>query len=193
MKKCHICGKPATVFLTQLANGKLSDVALCQECARKRGLFDPERLKLASQFFPKELGGHIEKLISQMLHGDEQEEEPAAEDPELLGTVFALGHDAESEGEEKSDSKRCPTCGYPLAEYRRTHKLGCASCYDAFREQLEEEEEKLRNGEESVAKKEVTEYDALTQLEQRLQAAIERENYEEAARLRDLIKQQHQP
>jgi protein arginine kinase activator len=39
MKKCKICGKPATVHLTQILNNEMQDVDLCEECAAKHGLF----------------------------------------------------------------------------------------------------------------------------------------------------------
>ena len=34
---CDICGKkPATVHLTEIINGKVKEVHLCEECARKK-------------------------------------------------------------------------------------------------------------------------------------------------------------
>lgn len=37
-------------------------------------------------------------------------------------------------GEE--EKRRCPACGTSLAEYSRTGLVGCAACYEAFREEL---------------------------------------------------------
>lgn len=36
----------------------------------------------------------------------------------------------------KSKVKACPVCGYTLADFRHTGLLGCADCYEAFREEL---------------------------------------------------------
>ena len=33
--------------------------------------------------------------------------------------------------------ERCPVCGTTLEDYARTGLLGCAACYDVFREQME--------------------------------------------------------
>jgi protein arginine kinase activator len=45
--KCQFCGKPATVSMTQIVNGKATVMCMCSECAAKRGLFDKEELTLA--------------------------------------------------------------------------------------------------------------------------------------------------
>lgn len=36
----------------------------------------------------------------------------------------------------KDDEKKCPVCGRTLTDYSRTGLVGCASCYEAFREEL---------------------------------------------------------
>ena len=66
------------MFLTQIANGKLRDVALCQECAKKEGIFDPQQLSIAGQFFPKELSpdtwsgsSYTEHSITVLFNGKE--------------------------------------------------------------------------------------------------------------------------
>ncbi len=39
MKKCQICGKPASVHFTQIINNEMKNIDLCDECAEKNGLF----------------------------------------------------------------------------------------------------------------------------------------------------------
>ncbi|HBM86239.1 MAG TPA: excinuclease ABC subunit B [Opitutae bacterium] len=45
--KCSICSKEATVHLTQIVNNKIHKVDLCESCAQKKGVTDPEGFSLA--------------------------------------------------------------------------------------------------------------------------------------------------
>jgi protein arginine kinase activator len=45
--KCSLCGKPATVHLTQIINSKIHKVDLCEECAKAKGVTDPNGFSLA--------------------------------------------------------------------------------------------------------------------------------------------------
>lgn len=45
--KCDICNSKATVFLTQLVNGKMTKVRLCEKCAEQKGVTDPAGFSLA--------------------------------------------------------------------------------------------------------------------------------------------------
>ncbi len=45
--KCDLCGKPATVHLTQIINNKIHKVDLCEECAQSKGVTDPSGFSLA--------------------------------------------------------------------------------------------------------------------------------------------------
>ncbi|HTX64293.1 MAG TPA: UvrB/UvrC motif-containing protein [Opitutaceae bacterium] len=45
--KCDLCGKPATVHLTQIVNNKIHKVDLCEECAKEKGVTDPSGFSLA--------------------------------------------------------------------------------------------------------------------------------------------------
>ena len=88
----------------------------------------------------------------------------------------------------------CPDCGITYAEFRNGGRLGCPHDYEVFGDLLREVLEKVhgasqhvgklpqRAGADSHAQRE------LMQLRRQLQEAVESEHYEEAARLRDLIK-----
>ena len=45
--KCDFCDKKATVFLTQLVEGQMKKVCLCDGCAKERGVTDPTGFSLA--------------------------------------------------------------------------------------------------------------------------------------------------
>ena len=173
VKRCHICGKPASIFLTQVVEGKTRDLALCEECARKKGIFDPRKLSLAEQFFPTELSGDIEQFLRTMIeesfsHREEEEEEQFAE------------------ADERTE---CPSCHYKLEDFQNTGLLGCPDCYKAFAAEFEDlgSNENLADtpaheeSEPSIAAQR-------EHLEAMLKYAVQRENYEEAAKLRDQIR-----
>lgn len=44
---CDLCGKPATVHLTQIVKNQIQKVDLCEECAQSKGVTDPEGFSLA--------------------------------------------------------------------------------------------------------------------------------------------------
>lgn len=47
MKNCDFCGKKASVFLTQLIDGDMKKITLCDSCAAEKGVTDPTGFSLA--------------------------------------------------------------------------------------------------------------------------------------------------
>jgi protein arginine kinase activator len=102
---------------------------------------------------------------------------------------------------EASDTARgeakltCPDCGITYAEFRSQGRLGCPHDYDVFAEPLKEVLEKIHGTTEHVGKlprragADTLAQRELLQLRRQLQEAVESEHYEDAARLRDLIRQ----
>lgn len=99
-------------------------------------------------------------------------------------------------GENKQTS--CPCCGMTLAEFTRKGRMGCGNCYDIFRAQAKsmlqkihgtsvhiENEAKNKATSPEIKKEEKSETDIL---KEKLKDAIESENYEEAAKIRDEIR-----
>jgi len=50
---CDYCESKATVFLTQLAEGQMKKVCLCERCAKERGVTDPTGFSLADMLLGK--------------------------------------------------------------------------------------------------------------------------------------------
>ena len=48
--KCDVCEKEATVFLTQIINGQMTTVNLCEECSRAKGVTEETGFGLAEAF-----------------------------------------------------------------------------------------------------------------------------------------------
>lgn len=48
--KCDVCSNEATVFLTQIINGQMTTVNLCEECSKAKGVTDELGFGLADAF-----------------------------------------------------------------------------------------------------------------------------------------------
>lgn len=57
--KCDYCDSKATVFLTQLVEGQMKKVCLCEPCAKERGVTDPTGFSMADML----LGGQVGKAV----------------------------------------------------------------------------------------------------------------------------------
>jgi len=44
---CDLCSEKATVFLTQLVDGQMKKMCLCEDCAKEKGVTDPTGFALA--------------------------------------------------------------------------------------------------------------------------------------------------
>jgi protein arginine kinase activator len=91
--------------------------------------------------------------------------------------------------------QECPNCGLKFVEFRNSGRLGCPHDYQAFREDLLPLLENIHGETRHVGKTprrypqtKKTEQE-LTQLRNRLKQAVTREDYEEAAKLRDRIRE----
>src|SRR3989440_4344198 len=154
---CDVCKcNDATVFLTQILEGKMHKVNLCEACSKEKGVQDPTSFALA----------------------------------DLL-----LGLGATDEIEKGGLSQKCPVCGFSQADFKKTGRLGCSECYVTFAEGLAALLKAMHKGTEHVGKlperahREVELDDRMRSLNEDLQKAVAEENYENAAALRDQIKQ----
>jgi len=89
----------------------------------------------------------------------------------------------------------CPACGIKYMEFRAEGRLGCPHDYDVFRVGLEPLLERIHRSVKHVGKSPrhrvmtATRQKEWVELRSQLRAAVDAELYEEAARLRDLIRQ----
>jgi protein arginine kinase activator len=99
------------------------------------------------------------------------------------------------EGDESLfNQNECPQCGIKFVEFRNTGRLGCPHDYQAFREELLPLLENIHGEVRHNGKvprrlpqnKEVQ--SELIQLRNRLKQAVTKEDYEQAAKIRDSIK-----
>ena len=93
-------------------------------------------------------------------------------------------------------SVSCPVCGTSLSEFTRSGRAGCGECYNTFRKSAEAMLKKIHgtsqhcfSSPEAPVKKAPNREESKTDsLRRRLSAAIEAENFEEAAKLRDELR-----
>jgi protein arginine kinase activator len=88
----------------------------------------------------------------------------------------------------------CPTCGKTFEEIRKDGKMGCADCYQAFRDKIRPIVARIHGNTQhkgSCPARTPDEYRharRLDELKAALDAAVKNEEYEKAAQIRDHIK-----
>jgi protein arginine kinase activator len=157
---CNICGTTeATIHLTEIINNQMLELHLCETCAQEKGTDFKTHFNL----------------------GD------------LLTGLSELEKSAKVG--EKKVLVRCAECGMTYEEFAKTGRLGCGGCYSAFSKMLMPLIKRVQRSVTHVGKKPSkisregrNNYD-LRVLQDRLRKSIQMEEFEEAARLRDEIRQ----
>ena len=158
---CDVCGKnPATVHLTEIIDDQMNELHLCEECAREK-----------SAAMEQQFG------LSDLLAGMADVSKPTAKELE-------------------TPAVKCPTCGLTYADFKKIGRLGCGECYTVFRKYLAPLLKRIHGSTQHSGKsplnitvKGTKKRTDIQGLRLRLQKAIEEEAFEEAARLRDQIKE----
>ena len=99
---------------------------------------------------------------------------------------------------EETPVKTCPSCGMTYEDFRKVGRLGCAQCYQTFKRSLGSLLKRIHGSPIHLGKSPARQVapaaakTELVELKRRLGKAIEREEFEEAARLRDQIRRTEQ-
>ena len=113
----------------------------------------------------------------------------------LADLLLGLGASQEIEQASGGVDLKCPRCGFTQADFKKSGRLGCPECYQTFADGLEGLLKSMHKGTRHVGKvpeslRESRDLsDRLKNLQKKLAKAIEEENFEQAATLRDEIKQ----
>jgi protein arginine kinase activator len=90
----------------------------------------------------------------------------------------------------------CPFCGLGFEEFKKTGRLGCPQCYEAFDTQLKGVLRRLHGGVQHLGKvylppdpSQSQRIERLAGLRRKLSRAVETEDFERAAEIRDLIRE----
>ncbi|MDC0363133.1 UvrB/UvrC motif-containing protein [Opitutales bacterium] len=151
--KCHHCDSQATVHLTQIINGQMHKMDLCEACAQEKGVTNPDNLSI----------------------GNLLDENPSKVDASTA-------------------SMTCESCGTTHQDFKKGGRLGCEACYHVFRPVLEPLLDGMHAGVKHFGKvpsrsvKKKSQDDSEELLNKELKKAVEEENYEKAAKLRDRLK-----
>ncbi len=157
---CDICGSgEAVVELTQIVNNEVSTSHLCEKCAAAKGL----------DTTPEPTNFPLTDFLAQM--GEE------------------------SAGEERPSTVRCTFCGLTFADFRETGRLGCPHCYTTFETHLRGLLRRIHGGTQHVGKVYLQPDPTAGEMQKRLDGlrrkldrAVDSEDFELAARLRDQIR-----
>jgi protein arginine kinase activator len=115
--------------------------------------------------------------------------------PAILQTLFG-----QHLGPQSDELARlaCPECGLGYMEFRAQGRLGCPHDYEVFRTGLAPLLQRIHRSTRHAGKsprrgEPLPGDEGLRELRRRLQQAIQAEAYEEAARLRDLLRKKEEP
>jgi protein arginine kinase activator len=157
---CDNCGSgDAVVHLTQIVNNEMSTSHLCEACAAAKGL------------------------------------EPTSEPvnfplTDFLAQMGETGHQAVA-----APTEACSFCGLTFADFKETGRLGCPHCYATFEHHLRGLLRRIHGGTQHIGKVYLPPDPSASEMEKRLEAlrrklqrAVEAEDFERAARIRDEIR-----
>jgi protein arginine kinase activator len=112
----------------------------------------------------------------------------------LADLLLGLGAAQQMDQAAPASGLRCPTCGFTQADFKKSGRLGCPDCYQAFAEGLEGVLKSMHKGTRHIGKiprrlqrpRELE--DKIARLQDRLDKAVAEEDFETAASLRDELK-----
>jgi protein arginine kinase activator len=144
---------------------------------------------------------HLTEIIDEQMNELHLCEDCARQKSSQMEQQFGLSDllaglaEFEKPKEAESTAVKCPNCGLTYAEFKKIGRLGCGECYTAFKKYLSPLLKKIHGSSQhsgksplkvtKVLKKKID----LQELRNSLQKAVEAEAFEEAARIRDQIKE----
>lgn len=169
---CDKCKKnEAKIYYTEIIQGEKKEQHLCEECATE----------FTSFHFGKSL------MNQDMNLGN------------LLSTILGSNIYTKGNNEPVEKELHCSTCGMTQGEFLKVGRFGCEHCYDIFYKILDKSIKNIQGSElhtgkkpkgfQTATEKLVMELSETQRLSLLLQDAVEKEEYEEAARIRDRIRE----
>ncbi len=161
---CQICHKNVAVMVvTEIdEKGNKIEIAICEECAKKKGVLESDKTL------------NLEEILKIMVKAKEKE----------------------------NKELKCPRCFLSFYEFKKYGKFGCPECFKTFEEQLvpfikrlqatirEKADEIFHKGKKvTIGAKRSLLLSEIKKLRIELKKAIEEEDYERAAKIRDKLKE----
>ena len=158
-EECNI--NAATVHMTKIVNEEKTEFHLCEACAKKR-----EDINWLSPF-------SIKDLFAGFLNPSDS---PSYEEDYV--------------------SLSCDRCGLDYGSFKNTSRLGCENCYRVFKDEIRPILKKIQAGADEhrgkkprLARTKKAQDELIDRFRLELESAIKLEAFEEAARLRDRIRE----
>lgn len=155
---CENCEeRPAQIHLTQIVDDSVNTIHLCEECAAEKGV---------------QTGAGIAKFP-------------------LGDFIASMGKGAASVLPADAEAGTCDFCHSTLQDFREVGRLGCPRCYESFGDHIGDLLRRLHGsnhhvGEAYLSHSEKSD-DSVGVLKEQLRKAVQAENFELAAELRDKI------
>jgi protein arginine kinase activator len=158
---CEICKKnSAKIHITQVKNKKKYTIHICHDCSHEYGI---DGASINPTF-----------SIEQYLSGTSTDNHVSGVEP--------LTHET------------CPSCSLSYGAFKESGRLGCSYCYTSFSNELKPLLQKIQKDLKHVGKSPSSGCDRtqikrnVTDLRIQLKEAVNKENFELAAQLRDQIR-----
>lgn len=178
--KCDICKeKEATIHIQEIISNNIKTIHICENCAKMYG-FKSDIM---------DMGFNLFNLFSQMNNNETGKNEKNDKNKPLPEE-----HVEQQNIILEENKLKCPQCSTTYDELLETGKFGCGYCYLAFKEQIKPIIRRIhgtiyhKGKVPEKYKKQIKIANDLRGLNNRLKSAVKKENYEQAAELRDKIK-----
>jgi len=163
---CQDCSQnESSVHLTQIVNNKKLMLNLCKECAEKRGFHSPFE--------------HMPFPLAEL----------------VTGMVGSSKGSSTAKGTKRSPKlKRCVGCGMSFEDFGKTGRLGCGKCYITIHDEMTELLRKVHGSPKHRGKGSVEPSELIRpvreerRLREELKKAVQDEDFERAANIRDQIR-----
>ncbi|MDG5788148.1 UvrB/UvrC motif-containing protein [Evansella sp. AB-P1] len=164
---CQECQqKQATLHFTKIINGEKTEFHICETCAKEKG-----------EYIPGSNSFSIHQLLSGLLDV-EQSISPSSE-----GII------------QPKKQLTCKNCGMTYQQFAEIGRFGCSKCYEEFNVKLDPIFKRIHSGNATHAGKipkrkgkDLHIHKEIDHLKQEMQHYISKEEFEQAAEIRDKIR-----
>ena len=177
--KCEICNKGiATTAYTHIVDDEKRTLLLCTEC------------------LPSEMNVTVESTVESAT-ADSTVKSQSSDDLEVPELKKKAKVDFSSDSAASAvNEKICPSCGMDYKQFKKVGRLGCSTCYSEFESDLGPLLKKIHGADEHTGKNWIlikgsskpSSKIPLADLSVKLQKAVEKEDFESAAEIRDMIR-----
>lgn len=168
--KCQECHeRPATLHFTKIINGQKNEMHLCEKCAREKG----EMISGTSNF-------SMNSLLSGLLNFD-----------------YTLSES--SNAFSQNQTLKCEKCGMTYNQFSQRGRFGCSNCYKTFNSKIDPILRRVHSGNTThdgkIPKRiggNIHIQREIKQLKEEMQQSVTHEEFEQAARIRDKVRELEQ-